>query len=660
MTISELEKTARRMRAYNVLAIHCAGSGHNGGTLSIMDIAAALYLEVMNHDPKNPALEERDRCIWSAGHKAPALYVALAEAGYCDIEDVVRGLRSLGSRFEGHPHWLKLPGVEVSSGSLGQGLGFSVGQALDAKERDLGYTTYCIMGDGEHDEGSIWEAIMAAGHYKLDNLVGIVDLNGLQIDGATKDVMDTSPLDKKYEAFNWHVIKIDGHDMKQIVDAFAQAKANKGKPTVIIARTVKGKGVSFMEDQAGWHGKATKGREQLDQALADIGAEDVTKEVVDRLLGERADIEKEKEQKSRAELPQFSRNYWWNDENHMQVDMDPTRRGFGRAIKEIGDDPRIVTLHADISGSICILDFGADNPERCQRTYSMGIAEQNMASVACGLARNGRIPVGGTYGVFACGRNWDQLRTTACYSNLNIKLAGAHGGISVGPDGATHQSLEEIALLNILPNMHLAVPADSVETERATKTVVLDIVGPGYVRYAREATPIVTTPDTPYEWGVANIIRYRGSQPRFIDAFETVSSSAYKNEKEDIAVVACGPMVPEAMRAAYILKEDFGIEMRIVNCHTVKPIDRAAIVAAVKDIGVIVTAEEHQTGGFGSIVAAVACIDKDPNEPLKMDMVGVDDRFGQSAPPWQLMREFGLCAEHIAQRACKLLGKECG
>ena len=660
MTISELEKTARRMRAYNVLAIHCAGSGHNGGTLSIMDIAAALYLEVMNHDPKNPALEERDRCIWSAGHKAPALYVALAEAGYCDIEDVVRGLRSLGSRFEGHPHWLKLPGVEVSSGSLGQGLGFSVGQALDAKERDLGYTTYCIMGDGEHDEGSIWEAIMAAGHYKLDNLVGIVDLNGLQIDGATKDVMDASPLDKKYEAFNWHVINIDGHDMKQIVDAFAQAKANKGKPTVIIARTVKGKGVSFMEDQAGWHGKATKGREQLDQALADIGAEDVTKEVVDRLLGERADIEKEKEQKSRAELPQFSRNYWWNDENHMQVDMDPTRRGFGRAIKEIGDDPRIVTLHADISGSICILDFGADNPERCQRTYSMGIAEQNMASVACGLARNGRIPVGGTYGVFACGRNWDQLRTTACYSNLNIKLAGAHGGISVGPDGATHQSLEEIALLNILPNMHLAVPADSVETERATKTVVLDIVGPGYVRYAREATPIVTTPDTPYEWGVANIIRYRGSQPRFIDAFETVSSSAYKNEKEDIAVVACGPMVPEAMRAAYILKEDFGIEMRIVNCHTVKPIDRAAIVAAVKDIGVIVTAEEHQTGGFGSIVAAVACIDKDPNEPLKMDMVGVDDRFGQSAPPWQLMREFGLCAEHIAQRACKLLGKECG
>jgi len=660
MTISELEAAARRMRAYNVLAIHCAGSGHNGGSLSIMDIAAALYLDVMNHNPNSPGWEQRDRCVWSAGHKAPALYVALAEAGYFDVEDVVRGLRRLGSPFEGHPNWLKLAGVEVSSGSLGQGLGYCIGQALDAREKGLDYTTYCIMGDGEHDEGSVWEAVMAAGHYRLDNLVAIVDLNGLQIDGTTKDVMDIEPLDKKYEAFNWHVITIDGHDMQQILDAFAQAGANRGKPTCIIARTVKGKGVSFMENQAGWHGRATKGREQLDQALADIGAEGVTKEIVDRLVAESSEIDALNAQKTKAALPKFSHNYWWNDEEQMQVDMDPTRRGFGRAMKEIGADPRVVTLHADISGSISILDFEADNPERKKRAYSLGIAEQNMTSVACGLARSGRIPVGGTYGVFASGRNWDQLRTTACYSNLNIKLAGAHGGISVGADGATHQALEEIALLNILPNMHLAVPADSVETQRAARTVILDVVGPGYIRYAREATPVVTTPDTPYQWGVANIIRYRGSRPRFVDAFETVLSSAYTNEHEDIAIIACGPMVPEAMRAAYILKEDLDVETRVVNCHTVKPIDRPAIVAAVKEIGVIITAEEHQTGGFGSIVASVACMEKDLTEPLKIDMVGVDDRFGQSAPPWQLMQEFGLCAEHIAQHACNLLGKESG
>jgi len=647
------------MRAYNILAIHCAGSGHPGGTLSIMDIAAALYLEVMKHDPHNPDWQQRDRCIWSAGHKTPALYVALATTGYCKMEDVITGLRKLDSPYEGHPHWLKLPGIEVSTGSLGQGLGFAVGQALDAKERNLDYTTYCILGDGEHDEGSVWEAIMAAGNFKLDNLVAIVDKNGLQIDGPTREVMDIDPLDEKYKAFNWHVITIDGHDMKQILDAFRQAQDNKGKPTCIIAQTIKGKGVSFMENQVGWHGVATRGRQQLDQALADIGAEEVTKEFVDRMLTLSDETNRLNEAKTKDSLPKFSRDFWWNSEEQMKVEMDPTRMGFGRALDEIGDDERLCTLHGDISASIKITDFEAGHPERKSRVYSLGIAEQNMVSVACGLARNGRIPIGGTYGVFASGRCWDQLRTTACYSNLNIKMAGAHGGVSVGPDGATHQALEEIALMNILPNMHLAVPADSVETKKAAKAIILDVVGPGYIRYAREATPIVTTDDTPYEWGLANIIRYRGAKPRFIDAFETVLSTQYQNENEHIAIIACGPMVPEAMRAAYILKAEYDLEARIINIHTIKPLDRAVIKDAVKDIGVLITVEEHQTGGFGSIIAAAACVEKEFNDSLKIDMVGVDNCFGQSAPPWQLLRKFGLTAEHITRRAL-VLTKELG
>ena len=655
MDIKQLQSAARRMRAYNVLAIHCAGSGHPGGTLSIMDIAAALYLEVMKHDPHNPDWQQRDRCIWSTGHKAPALYVALAAAGYCKMEDVITGLRKLDSPFEGHPHWLRLPGVEVSGGSLGQGLGFAVGQALDAKERNLDYTTYCILGDGEHDEGSVWEAIMAAGHFQLDNLVAIVDKNGLQIDGPTREVMDIDPLDEKYKAFNWHVVTIDGHNMRQILDAFNQAQKNKGKPTCIIAQTVKGRGVSFMENEVGWHGKATKGREQLTQALADIGAEEVTEKFVDRMLALSEKADRLNETQTKDSVPKFSRDFWWNSEKQMKVEMEPTRIGFGRALDEIGDDARLCTLHADISGSIKITDFEADHPERKSRVYSVGIAEQNMVSVACGLARNGRIPIGGTYGVFAAGRCWDQLRTTACYSNLNIKMAGAHGGISVGPDGATHQALEDITLMNILPNMHLAVPADSVETQKAAKAIILDVVGPGYIRCVREATPIVTTDDTPYEWGVANIIRYRGVKPKFIDAFETVLSSRYKDENEHIAIIACGPMVPEAMRAAYILKAEYDLEARIINMHTIKPLDRAAIKAAVKEIGVLITVEEHQTGGFGSIIAAAACAEKEFNDPLKIDMVGVDDRFGQSAPPWQLLRKFGLTAEHITQRALVLM-----
>jgi len=636
MDIKQLEAAARRMRAYNILAIHCSGSGHPGGTLSIMDIAAALYLKVMKHDPKNPQWAGRDRCVWSAGHKAPALYMALAETGYCKLEDAVTGLRKLNRPFEGHPNWLKLPGVEVSTGSLGQGLGYAVGQALDAKERNLDYTVYCIMGDGEHDEGSVWEAIMSAANFKLDNLIAVVDKNRLQIDGITKEVMDVDSLEEKYKAFNWHVIAIDGHDMKQILDAFAQAKKNSDKPTCIIANTIKGKSVSFMENVVGWHGVATKTREQLDQALADIAAPEVTDEIVEKLLAESERISEQNDKDTRESLPRFSRDYWWNATEDMQVEMDPTRMGFGRAMKQIGDDPRIVTLHADISNSIRITDFETEHPDRQSRVYSIGIAEQNMVSVACGFARNGRIPVGGTYG------------------NLNIKMAGAHGGMSVGPDGATHQALEEIALLNILPNMNLSVPADSVETEKAAKAMILDVVGPAYIRYAREATPIISTGDTPYKWGVANIIRYRGKKPRFLDAFETVLSTDYENENENIAVIACGPMVPEAMRAACILKEDFGLETRVVNIHTVKPIDRAALKAAVSDIGIIVTAEEHQKGGFGSIVAAVACQEKEINAPLKLEMIGVADKFGQSGPPWQLIRQYGLSAEHIAQ-LCKTL-----
>jgi transketolase len=657
MDVKQLKSAARKMRAYNILAIHCAGSGHPGGTLSIMDIAAALYLEVMKHNPEDPDWPQRDRCIWSAGHKTPALYVALATAGYCKIEDVITGLRKLDSPFEGHPHWLKLPGIEVSTGSLGQGLGFAVGQALDAKAQNMDYTTFCILGDGEHDEGSVWEAVMAAGNFRLDNLVAIVDKNGLQIDGPTSKVMDIDPLGKKYKAFNWHVLTIDGHDMNQILDAFKQAKKNKTKPTCIIAQTVKGRSVSFMENQVGWHGKATKGREQLNKALADIGAKEVTEGFVDKMLALSEQTDRLNEEKTTDCLPKFSRNFWWNAENQMKVEMEPTRFGFGRALDEIGDDPRLCTLHADISGSIKITDFEAKHPERKSRVYSLGIAEQNMVSVACGLARNGRIPIAGTYGVFAAGRCWDQLRTTACYSNLNIKMAGAHGGISVGSDGATHQALEDIALINILPNMHLAVPADSLETRKSAKAIILDVVGPGYIRYAREATPIVTTDDTPYEWGLANIIRYRGAKPEFVDAFETVLSTRYQNENEHVAIIACGPMVPEAMRAAYILKTEHDLETRIINMHTVKPLDRSAIKAAVKGIGVFITVEEHQTGGFGSIIAAAACAEKEFNEPLKIDMVGVDDRFGQSAPPWQLLRKFGLTAEHITRRALLLMGE---
>ncbi|MDK1031883.1 MAG: transketolase, partial [Planctomycetia bacterium] len=271
MTPEELQRIAQRLRAWALVAIDAAGSGHPGGSLSIMDINAALFFKVMNHDPKNHKWDGRDRLFYSTGHKAPALYAGLAMSGYCSLDDTVT-LRRFGSPFQGHPHWLKLPGVEMSSGSLGQGLSLAVGDALAAKLDGKPYRVYTIMGCGEQQEGSVWEAAMSAAHFRLDNLCAIVDFNHLQVDGATEEVMDIEPLADKYRAFGWNVIEIDGHDMNQILAAFDEAAATKGKPTVIIAQTTKGKGVSFMEHQAGWHGKATGSREELDAAPADVGS----------------------------------------------------------------------------------------------------------------------------------------------------------------------------------------------------------------------------------------------------------------------------------------------------------------------------------------------------------------------------------------------------
>lgn len=246
----EIRKAANEMRGYSLISLCCAGSGHSGGTLSLMDVSAVLFLRVMRHRPHEPEWIERDRLFFSGGHKTPAWYIPLGYTGYFDVKETAT-LRKLGSRFQGHPDRKKCPGIEASCGSLGQGLSIAVGDALAAKLDGKDYRVFCIMGDGEQQEGQIWEAAMEAAHYKLDNLVGIIDKNSLQIDGYTREVMNIDPLSDKYRAFGWHVIECDGHSVEQLISAFEEAERAKGKPTVIIAKTVKGKGVSFMENLAG-------------------------------------------------------------------------------------------------------------------------------------------------------------------------------------------------------------------------------------------------------------------------------------------------------------------------------------------------------------------------------------------------------------------------
>ncbi|HET8667927.1 MAG TPA: transketolase, partial [Terriglobales bacterium] len=447
-SIEELKEAANLMRGYNLVALCAAGSGHAGGTLSIMDVAAALYLRVADLDAENVNWAERDRIIWSVGHKAPSLYLGLAFAGFCKKEDVVT-LRKLYSPFQGHPHWLKLPGVEVSSGSLGQGLSVAVGIALAEKLDQRNCVTFCLMGDGEQQEGSVWEAAMEAAHYKLDNLIAVLDENHLQIDGAVKDVMDIDPIDEKYKSFGWNVVRCNGHDMAQVVEALESAKKNRnGKPTIIIAATVKGKGVSFMENVAGWHGKAPNYDEMV-KGLTELGIKDQVP--YDALLAHAKSYQQEVEKKLDAKMPKFSRNYWWNADGTMKAAMKATRMGFGESLSENGKDPRVVCLGLDISGSITISEFYAKHPERKNRWISMGIAEQSATAAAAGLAREGKLPVFGTYATFAAARNLDQIRVSICYGNFNVLIAGAHGGVSVGPDGATHQALEDLFAICGLP-----------------------------------------------------------------------------------------------------------------------------------------------------------------------------------------------------------------
>jgi len=255
LTIKEMEAIAKRLRRHIISMTGKAGSGHPGGSLSAVEIATALYFRVLRHNPNDPEWPDRDRFILSKGHAAPLLYATLAECGYFPVEELST-LRQLDSRLQGHTDRTLTPGVEMSAGSLGQGLSFATGVALAGRLNSQEYKVYVLLGDGECDEGQVWEAAMAAAHYKLDNLVAIVDNNGLQIDGWNCDVMNLAPFNEKWRAFNWHVIEVDGHDFTQLIDAFNQAKLIKGQPTVIIAHTIKGKGVSFMENNPDFHGKA--------------------------------------------------------------------------------------------------------------------------------------------------------------------------------------------------------------------------------------------------------------------------------------------------------------------------------------------------------------------------------------------------------------------
>ncbi len=627
MDITGLQAKANDLRIDIVQMLEAAGSGHPGGSLSAADIMTALYFGgVMRHDPANPQDPDRDRFVLAKGHAAPVLYAALAHAGYFPREELMT-LRKLGSRLQGHPDCNLVPGVDVSTGSLGQGLSIACGMAAGLRLDGRDAHVFALLGDGECQEGQVWEAAMFAAHRKLGKIIAIVDSNGLQIDGRTSDVCDLGDIAAKFAAFGWDAAEVDGHDIAAVIDVLEKAKAAGGdKPHVIVAHTVKGTGVSFMEDQAGWHGKAPNA-EQLAQALADLGA------------GE-GDI-LPKPQMPPVEPLRFAPVA---DAPSVAVEkpqlLDPaeatekkaTRAAYGVTLAKLAAEGMpIVAVDADLSGSTTTAKFGAAAPENAERLFNVGIAEQNMVDVAAGLSLTGNIAFTGSFAVFGTGRAYDQIRNTVCYSNLNVKIAPSHAGVSVGPDGGSHQMLEDVSIMRSLPNMRVLVPADCAAAAAAVR-LAAQTPGPVYIRMGRAPVPCVYAEGIELRLGGSNVLR----------------------EGADVTIAACGVEVEQAMKAADMLHEQ-GIEAEIIDAYSIKPLDAEAICASARKTGCVVTAEEHSSvGGLGSAVAEALA----EGFPAPLERVAVPDVFGKSGEYPQLSEYFGLDAPAIVEAVNRAIARK--
>ena len=444
-----LKDVATRLRINSVKATTEAGSGHPSSCCSAADIVAALFFGGMRFDPKNPKNPGNDRFILSKGHAAPLLYAAWAEVGHIPVDDLLK-LRTFGSNIEGHPT-PRLDFVDVASGSLGQGLGAGVGMAFAARIDKRDYHTWVLIGDGESAEGSIWEAAETGSYYKLNNLTVILDANRLGQSQPTMLQHDMDTYKKRFAAFGWKVLVIDGHDMPQIVSALRKARRSQDQPTAILAKTFKGRGISVMEDKEGWHGRPLKKGEECDKAVAELQAQltGATGAKVKR-------VPREKPPEPHKPAPIAAPNYKLGD-------SIATREAYGTALVKIGAvDPRVVALDGDTKNSTFSEKFLKAYPDRFFEGF---IAEQNMVSVATGMASRGKVPFASTFACFL-ERACDQIRM-ATISMANIKLVGSHAGVSIGEDGPSQMALEDIALFRAMAGCVVLYPSDAVSTERA-------------------------------------------------------------------------------------------------------------------------------------------------------------------------------------------------
>ena len=604
-SIPTLQNIATRLRIDSVRSTTAAGSGHPSTCLSAAEIVAALFFAEMRYEPRNPGNPYADRFVLSKGHAAPILYAAWAEAGLFPREDLLR-LRRLESDFEGHPT-PRLPFVDVATGSLGQGMCAAVGIALNARRIQSDYRTYVLLGDGEVAEGSVWEAANVAVYYKLDNLCAIVDANALGQSQPTQLGHEMDAMMARWQGFGWHAVAVDGHDLRQVLNALEEARTTRGRPTAILARTIKGKGLTSVAGKDNWHGKALKKGEEADTAIAELEAQLVSGE-------ERVSIPPPKRAPAETPLPDFSR---MPAPAYKKGDQVATREAYGTALAALGAvDARVVALDADVKNSTFSDRFEKAHPDRF---YECFIAEQAMVGAAMGLAARGAIPFPSTFACFLT-RAADFIRM-AGVSFSNVKYAGSHAGVSIGEDGPSQMALEDLAMMRAVPGSAVLYPCDAVSTERLIVEMAR-YVGPAYMRTSRPKTPVIYEATESFPIGGSKVLR-RGPQ-------------------DEAVLVGAGVTVFEALKAYDQLKAQ-GIAVSVVDAYSVQPVDAATLIDLARAAGgTVITVEDHYpAGGLGDAVSEALA-----PAGFVVRRLAVRE-IPHSGEPDELIDRYGISARHI-------------
>lgn len=606
-----LQDKATRLRIDSVQATTEAGSGHPTSCASAADIVSVLFYSVMRYDPHDPHRAGSDIFVLSKGHAAPLLYAAWAEAGLFPREKLLT-LRKIDSDLEGHPT-PRLPFVDVATGSLGQGLSAGAGMAYGAQKLwKSAQRVYVLIGDGESAEGSLWEAAQWASLHGLGNLCATIDINRLGQSQPTMLEYHIDTYQRRWEAFGWQALPVDGHNIPELLAAYERAAQTPDRPTVVLARTVKGKGLGKVEGADHWHGKA------LDRDMAN--------EVVAHLNSQLSGADEQ----WKPTLPQDGAA----QPARSKADSKPpfqiggkevaTRKAFGDALAALAADPRVVVVDGDVKNSTYTEEFEKAAPDRFLQGY---IAEQNMVGLAMGLAARGETAFAATFACFLT-RAYDFIRM-ASISNLNVKLTGTHAGISIGEDGPSQMGLEDLAMMCAEPNFTVLYPSDATSAWRAT-FLMAEHKGPCYLRAGRPATPILYGPDEPFAIGKCKVLR--------------------KSDKDRVLVVAAGVTVQEALHAYDALQGE-GIPIRVIDLFSVRPIDRDELIASARATGgTVVTVEDHyEHGGIGDAV-----LDALASERVRAKKLAVRET-ARSGKPAELMEKFGISSKQIVEAVHAIL-----